>query len=235
MRDLEFPNDHYGVSTLAIRRILELAQRDLGHFEVRPQSKDLVASLVMQHTDRLGQAGFVLPEIAGIRWLEGEWRLLHHDLWGEDPYQPWGSQWKETDRLMGSVGEEIMTRIEADVSVKSLVRPPLWPMSGRPGFCGFCFAAQHQKLNRFVEQGRFGSRDRATAWGLLCQAESTIWNALLWELGSRSWTSANPFLPLLEMYRCGYYPMGIDRMGRSYSIFGYQAAESNRASRGFYP
>jgi len=219
--EMQVPDGHYGASTEAIRHIIRLVENKVGHFEAAPRSKSVVERLSIEHLLKLQNAGLVLPEAAEIRFLEGDWQLLHQNLWGDDPHEPWGPRWKEPQSTIHALCRIMRERIESDENAKSLLRPPLWPCGGRANVCGLTFAITRRNADRIkrIKSVQSESRDWTTAWGLVCQCESYIWDALAWEICPGFQELPNPFLPLVEIYVIGYYPLGFEE---GYCVFSYR-------------
>jgi|GEM_PF-4127905 len=218
--EMQIPDGHYGASTEAIRRIIRLVENKVGHFEADPRSKSVVERLSIEHLLKLQNVGLVLPEAAEIRFLEGDWQLLHQDLRGDDPYEPWGLRWKEPQSTIGDLCRVMFKQIESDENARSLLLPPLWPFTGRANVCGLTFVMTggNAIMLKYVKTIQYKSRDWTTAWGLVCQCESHIWDALAWEICPGFRELPNPFLPLVEIYALGYYPLGFEE---GYCVFSY--------------
>jgi hypothetical protein len=211
MFDATFPDDWYGPGTEKIRRILGEIQSIKWFFQPQRKDVDLLGTTVDRHLALLRDFDRFcnIPITFSLVCIAGDWRLLHQDRWGEDPYNPWGDRWSIPDKSIARIGHQLSRLVMTDLEVRRLVRPPLWPVANRCDINGFPLVAQQDILHQLPNL-KIGSRDWAVAWNLLCRAEQHIRSALLWELaaGANVIHCANPFLSLLDLYQYGGFPMG---------------------------
>ncbi|SIO58801.1 hypothetical protein SAMN05444166_5815 [Singulisphaera sp. GP187] len=181
--------------------------------------RGMAESLVQVHLRALGTAASKVEE---LQWLGGSLELLHRDRWGIDPYEPWGPRWAESEKALGGVVADLQARVVGLTAARARLIPPLWPLAGNPNVVGECVIPDLAALPPSRTTG-WGDRDRVVAWGLLCAAQSWISEALLGELVADLIPGPNPFLPLLNLYCLGYFPMGWE--GSQYSVYCYEPGE----------
>ncbi len=211
---------HYGEAAGGLRSALAAA-RSIPWFAGpgRPPPLDEAEALVQDHLRGLGPAA---PKVEGLKWLGGDLEALHQDRWGIDLYEPWGPRWAESENALGRVVADLRARVAGLSAARARLGPPLWPLFGNPVVVGEPIVPELAALDRGLQSG-WGGRDRVVAWGLLCAAESSIRNALLGELAADLIPGPNPFLPLMELYRLGCFPMGWE--GGRYSVYYYEPGE----------
>jgi hypothetical protein len=218
--ELNIPDDWYGPNTARIREIRRRAQAVPWFASVKPDTRsDKVVALVNGYMGALreftGEA--IGPDTLKTVVLEGDWKLLHQDRWGVDPYDPWGDQWKASDEYVGRAIRTLGAMIESNPLARSFLRPPLWPVE-MSNVCGEAIIARHENLEAMPRLPP-GGRDWVVAWVLLCKANDRVWDALLWELaaGADVVKGRNPFEYLLGLYELGFFPMGW--VDDSYELF----------------
>lgn len=122
-------------------------------------------------------------------------------------------EWKDACDKVGETGR---TMVQESEYLKRLIAPTLWIFPGTMSVCGVTFVAHDEVLR--INLGLTPSAPEwRTAWTLVCEAEGVIWNALIWELVRLKHALPNPFLPLLDLYESGWFPLGF-RNGR-FSVF----------------
>lgn len=196
----------YGGATERLRAVIA-ESRSIRFFEPADlhRSEAEAEALVRDHLDRLGPAA---PSIRGLRWLRGSLELIHENEWGIDPYEPWGSRWADSTNALADTVVAHRARMNDDPEATARIRPPLWPLSGHPNVCNPIIAHDAALAPIGLDKGKGSRRDRVVAWGLLCEADSRVQNALLMELTADLIATPNPYLPLLGLYRLGCFPMG---------------------------
>jgi hypothetical protein len=205
------PGDWYGRATEPIRSIISqmVAIHWFLPYRGDPRRSDILG-IVTDHLNRLrATTSDSIPIVTSLNWLEGHWQTLHENRWGIDPYSPWGDRWKTSEDTEAHAIQELREVLGNKPSVQVLFRPPLWPIPGQSMICGDPLIADTDILSSRLKLSP-ASRDWCVAWGLLCQAERRIWNALEWEvaLGAEITHVHNPFTPLLRLYQSGLFPVG---------------------------
>ena len=205
MNALEWFGD-YGDATERLRAVMVEA-RSIRFFEPPgpDRREDEAEALVREHLRRLGPAA---PTIRGLRWLQGGLALLHENRWRIDPYEPWGPRWADSRRTIVDPVVKLRARIKETPEATAQIRPPLWPLPGRPDVCNPILAEDSALAPIGLAGGKGDPGDRVVAWGLLCEADSRVQDALLMELTADLIPNANPYLPLIGLYRLGCFPMG---------------------------
>lgn len=215
------PDDWYGSRTATMRQIVGRASR-IAWFVREPDGGRLreAARLVARHIECLHAIDYDPDRPLSLRptILRGRWRTLHKGIWGVTPYDPWGPDWEGSSISVGRVIQMVRRRVDATAKARGMLRAPLWPIVPQANVCGGAFVADRERRKQ-VQRLIPDARDRCVAWALLCEAESRIWNALLWELAISAGVveGVNPFEPLIELYELGYFPMGWHR--GSYDLF----------------
>lgn len=206
----------YGEATERLRAVVSEAHsiRWFRTLQEEPPP-DQVERLVGEHLRGLGPG---VPQALEIAWLRGGLEMLHQDTWGIDPYEPWGPRWAGARDAVNRSIADLRDRARGLPEALARIKPPLWPVPGNPVICGSPIVADLAILDRTGIAER-SSRDRVVAWGLLCAAESLVWNALLWELLADLIPSPDPFVPLLRLHGLGGYPVGWE--GERYTIYRY--------------
>jgi len=178
-----------------------------------------VCRLIQTHLDALRQsAPEAIPGHPDIHWLRGDWNLLHQNRWGIDPCEPFGPRWESAEKVLSSIVRELRAKVDLLPSIRPFFRPPLWPINGNGRICGEALVARPEVMTAELNIPH-GGRDWNVAWGLLCQAEERVWQALFWEVavGAGIAPEPNPFRLLLEIYALGAFPMGWD--GDGYAVY----------------
>ena len=212
MQSCTVPDNWYGPGTDRIRCILFQVQ-GIRWFSSVPgdNQRDQLVTLVERHLESL--SGFdhriAKPAVPKLALLEGHWSVLHQNLWGIDPYIPWGDRWQAAEQQLGRVVQRLRGVVDANPDARLLLRRPLWPVEGISNICGLLIIADLNLPNPACHLPS-GGRDRCVAWALLCKAQDYAYDALLWELaaGVGAVRGPNPFQFLLDMYELGAFPMG---------------------------
>lgn len=209
----EIPEGHYGDATSAIRQILELA--DAIDWFPRSWMPDLESRAVELATEHLARARRVAatqvsPDLQPS-FVHGDWRVLDRyfdaawrDRSGFEPPNDWG---------IGQVLSNLKQAAEKSDDLASLIGPPLWPVPGQLSVVSALVA--DERVLDALEVGSY----RDVVWTLICQVEVDLWNALAWSLVHQGDLAKNPFVPILELYRIGVYPLGI--RGKQFVLFRY--------------
>jgi hypothetical protein len=215
------PDHRYGEATARIQDIVNESCRiawfrhvDVGAVQQKAEE------LVLTHLRTLQSLGILeTPTDLGVAWIAGPVNNLCERV--SDPYEPWGGRWAKWTNAISAKMTEVFVQIERSASLSSLVRPPLWPVNGKPSICGTILVAHGVNL---ANAGFTPSTDDwGVAWALLAQAESRIWYALVWELWQIHKPEINPYLPLLQMYELGVFPMGLE--GDRFHLYHYEVQE----------
>lgn len=200
------PNNQYGNATQGIQQIGMLCERiDWFHL---PKEKDIekkVSDLILFHLSCLKEEKVgMIPEKLKVSWIIGPLTSLNENI--EDIYDPWKNRWHSWRTALRVIIQGVGKQIENTPQLKERFCPPLWPVTGNPFICGEPVIAREEILYNL---GMIPlSLEWKIGWLLLCQAENHLWNSYIWEIWKEYNQKQNLFIPLLEIYKLGLFPMG---------------------------
>lgn len=213
MTVVSVPDDWYGPGTKAMHQLVTRASQ-IRWFSVFPSSGDFMSAqaLVNYHVEllRATQADVQLPSAPKISIVQASWRSIRQGSWKLDRYEWWARRWNDAAGLAEIRSlRRLRTAVESSPEAQQLLRAPLWPIRNQSNVLGGTFvadSARDQQLRHLLSEDDF-----QIARALLGNADTRVWDALLWELavGAKAVEGANPFEPLLQLYELGYLPIGL--------------------------
>jgi hypothetical protein len=202
LSDFAFDDQTYGVSTVAVRRVIESAMRHrwFPRVTVDEASSSLVRDCLTRHFDTVG--GSATVKLPSIDFIHGSWDVLARvyreiNPPGDDPAYGRG-RWRAM--LDGTAGE---IRREVERSRREALVPPLFPVVGNAGVVGGMLMSQVGGADVVDDDSL-----RQTVWYLMCDVDSDFWSAIIWSLAYRERPNVNPFSELVTIYESGFYPLG---------------------------
>jgi hypothetical protein len=207
LKQTDIPDGVYGEATETIRQIIASAASLRWFVPPEPGSRSDIEHLVREHlgliqkgTDLINKRDFSIDVVEGTLShaadIYAEMNLVTRD----DPYAR--GEWR---RSVGEAAANIHHELQRP-EFRRFIEPPLFPMSGKPGFLGGTLAATREVLASLTPA--MHDQDRETVWWLMCDIEGDFWNAIQWQL-ARGVIDENPFYYLIQHYRLGFYPLGI--------------------------
>jgi hypothetical protein len=171
----------------------------------RREATEEVLQLLRLHLDLLAKVAVGGPldwrgvhlEIVRCPWHEAISLLGARSRWSDPSANPWRA-------ALTAIYETLISEAEANVLVRDAMQPPLWPRQGDPRIVSTVLADRGLLAN-----DRVTIENRSEAWRFLCVLEEDAFNAIRWVVGRPGDLPGNPFIPLLDAYLLGYYPLDV--------------------------
>jgi len=201
---IEIPLATYGTASEAIINIVKSIHA-IQWFQTGSKCPINVRGLLNEHLGRVGaRFGAIVPHSVEVCFLSGSPDVVNPEQTLPQSNGTFRELAEALDEVVSIIAQTMYRLIESRSDLELLIGPPLW-MKGSM-ICMHLFAAKPENL--YSIGLRRDRKDGEVAWELLCRAEHQIWHGIMWELLSSALNSANPFAPLIELYRLGYFPLG---------------------------
>lgn len=222
MHHITIPDNSYGEATVRLRDTIDRCQ-SIKWFVCPMEERSLIGYLSEQIQYLFARISNLMqkaPPKSALSLLEGDWSLLHQNRSDFDPYYPGGHRFDEYTRALASAACNAKSMITSSPLLHSIIKPPLWPITGNPDISGTPLIAYEEVFRLSGLDVHYDSIDWRVAWGLLCQAEYDVQNHLLYDVIGDASASMNLFTPLLNIYAAGCFPLGWDNLG--FYVFCYR-------------
>jgi len=116
--------------------------------------------------------------------------------------------WTEPRESLTKINITNKKRIRENPKLLSLIKPPLWPVSGQLNVCGVTFIASSDFEEKIFKK-KLKIEEREVAWQISSEMEHDVWGSIYYQISNSTELEMNPFFSLFNCYTQGLFPLGI--------------------------